>query len=209
MEKPPKLTPTPTPGLHAHGAILASLFARTTTQVGERIDCSLLDSQTATLVNIGSNYLTANQDSTRLGTAHASIVPYQLMPTKDSFIMIGAGNDKQFRKLCDIIGKSELANDDKFQTNHDRVLNRDVLVDILEKRFRQESTQIWLNKFEGSGIPYAPLNTVKQAFEHPQVLARDMVQEVVHPTAGRIKLIGKFSNRVLLISLVTKWFEPR
>jgi len=165
--------------------------------MGERIDCSLLDSQTATLVNIGSNYLIGNQDSARFGTAHASIVPYQLMPTKDSFIMIGAGNDKQFRKLCDIIDKSELVDDEKFQANQDRVRNRDMLVDILEKRFREESTQVWLNKFEGSGIPYAPLNDIKQTFEHPQVLARDMIQEVVHPTAGKIKLIGKFGSHCL------------
>ncbi|CAG8606806.1 10602_t:CDS:2 [Ambispora gerdemannii] len=179
-----------TTGLYAHGAIMASLFARTRTNKGEFIDCSLLDCQTASLVNIASNYLVSGQEAKRMGTAHPSIVPYQVITTKNGYLMIGAGNQRQFKILCTTLGVPELFDDLRFRTNTDRVHNRDELIAILEEKFRQEDTKYWLEVFADKGIPFAPINNIEQSFKHPQVVARKMIQKVEHPKAGIVQLTG-------------------
>src|SRR5256885_1393088 len=123
---------------------MAALLARTKTNRGDRIDCSLLDCQVASLANIGSNYLISGQEARRMGTAHPSIVPYQVVPTKNSYLMIGAGNQRQFKILCTAIRKEELLQDPRFKTNKDRVQHRSELIEILEKRFKEEDTEHWL-----------------------------------------------------------------
>ncbi|KAG2173972.1 hypothetical protein INT44_000086, partial [Umbelopsis vinacea] len=179
-----------TTGLYAHGAIMASIIRRATTGLGQHIDCSLLDCQVASLANIASNYLVGDQEAQRMGTSHPSIVPYQVMPTRNSFVMIGAGNDGQFAKLCKAIKREELLEDSRFRTNGERVKHRVELIQLLEDRLTQEDTEHWLEQLNGSGIPFAPINNIEQTFHHPQVLARDMVQEVEHPRAGKIKVVG-------------------
>ena len=119
---PPQVT-----GLYAHGAILADLVARQKTNRGQKVDISLIESQSAALANIAHNWLIGNQEASRWGTAHPSIVPYQRFPTKDSFIVVGAGNDRQFEKLCGVLGTS-WAKDEKFKSNDVRVENRVQLV---------------------------------------------------------------------------------
>lgn len=89
-------------GLYAHGAIMAALLQRMKTNQGQKIDCDLLSTQVATLINIGSNYLNTGKEGKRWGTAHESIVPYQGFPTKDSHIFVGAGNDKHFLELTKV-----------------------------------------------------------------------------------------------------------
>ncbi|CAG8474310.1 1400_t:CDS:10 [Ambispora leptoticha] len=177
-----------TTGLYAHSAIIASLFARTRTNKGEFIDCALLDCQTASLANIASNYLISGQEAKRMGTAHPSIVPYQVLTTKNGYLMIGAGNQRQFKILCMSIGMPELFDDARFRSNPDRVQNRDELIAILEERFRQESTEYWLKVLEDKEIPFAPINNIEQSFKHPQVIAREMIQKVEHPKAGVVQL---------------------
>lgn len=169
---------------------MASIIRRATTGLGQHIDCSLLDCQVASLANIASNYLVGNQEAQRMGTSHPSIVPYQVMPTKNSFVMIGAGNDGQFAKLCKSIDREELLQDPRFKTNGDRVKHRKELIQLLEDRLTQEDTEHWLDQLNGSGIPFAPINNIEQTFHHPQVLARDMVQVVEHPRAGQVKMVG-------------------
>ncbi|RUS32133.1 hypothetical protein BC938DRAFT_476215 [Jimgerdemannia flammicorona] len=177
-------------GLYAHGAIMASLLHRHATNRGQKVDCSLFESQVASLVNIGSNYLIGGQEATRMGTSHPSIVPYQVMPSSNSHMMIGAGNDRQFRILCHRIGLEHLPEDARFKTNTDRVQHRDELIALLENRLKEHTTEHWLGVLEDAGIPFAPINNLEQTFKHPQVLARRMVQEVEHPKAGKIKLTG-------------------
>ncbi|KAF9432115.1 hypothetical protein BGZ76_011249 [Entomortierella beljakovae] len=179
-----------TTGLYAHGAIMAAILARYRTGRGQHIDCSLLDAQVVTLANIGSSYLIAGQEAKRMGTSHPSIVPYQVMPTKDSHIMIGAGNDGQFKTLCSVLGLEELCDMPAFKTNKDRVKNRKELLGILTERLGTKDNKAWLEALEGRGIPFAPINNIGQTFEHPQVVAREMIQEVEHPKAGKIKLTG-------------------
>ncbi|KAF9389781.1 hypothetical protein CPC16_005569 [Podila verticillata] len=179
-----------TTGLYAHGGILAALFARFRTGRGQHVDCSLLESQVATLANIGSSYLIAGQEAKRMGTAHPSIVPYQVLETRDSHIMIGAGNDGQFRTLCKVMQLDSLSDNPLYKTNRDRVTNRDTLIRILTNRLKSENNKFWLKALEGRGVPFAPINNIEGTFKHPQVLARGMVHEIEHPKAGKIKLCG-------------------
>lgn len=179
-----------TTGLYAHGAIMAALLARHRTGRGQHIDCSLLDAQIVTLANIASSYLIAGQEAKRMGTSHPSIVPYQVLPSRDSHIMIGAGNDGQFKILCSVLELNELTESPNFKTNKDRVRNRKELIAILTERLKTRDNAYWLAQLEGRGIPFAPINNIAQTFQHPQVIARDMVQEIDHPKAGKIKLTG-------------------
>ncbi|KAF9182021.1 hypothetical protein BGZ50_005191 [Haplosporangium sp. Z 11] len=179
-----------TTGLYAHGAIMAAIIARYRTGRGQHIDCSLLDSQVVTLANIGSSYLIAGQEAKRMGTSHPSIVPYQVLPSKDSHIMIGAGNDGQFKILCSVLGLEELCENPAYKSNTDRVRNRKELIRILTERLKTKNNDEWLKALEGRGIPFAPINNIAQTFAHPQVIARDMIQEIEHPKAGKIKLAG-------------------
>ncbi|KAG0244712.1 hypothetical protein BGX31_008601 [Mortierella sp. GBA43] len=179
-----------TTGLYAYGAIMAAIIARGRTGRGQHIDCSLLDSQVVTLANIASSYLVSGQEAKRWGTSHPSIVPYQVLPSKDSHIMIGAGNDGQFKILCNVLGLDHLCEDPDYKANKDRVRNRKALIGILTERLQTKDNEVWLKALEGRGIPFAPINNIAQTFAHPQVVARDMIQEIEHPKAGKIKLAG-------------------
>ncbi|ETW82040.1 hypothetical protein HETIRDRAFT_427231 [Heterobasidion irregulare TC 32-1] len=181
-------------GLYAHGAIMAALLSRQQTGRGVWIDCSLFDSQVAGLANIASNYLVAGQEAGRHGTSHPSIVPYQVFSCKDGYIMIGAGNDRQFGKLADrVFNQPELSTDPRFVNNAARVANRDALVAIITDNLMKETREHWLTKFIGLGvgrIPFGPINNIKQTFEHPQGKARNVVVEIEHPRAGKISLVA-------------------
>lgn len=186
-------------GLYAHGAIIAALFQRMKTGKGQKIDCNLLSTQVSLLVNIGSNYLNAGYEANRWGTAHESIVPYQSFKTKDGYITIGAASNKQFKILCEILNIQYLLTDSKFQTNKDRVKNRKILISELNNIFLKESTQQWINKFEGCEIPYGPVNEMKHVFADPQVIHNKMVIDMIHSAAGSIKMTGpavKYSDSI-------------
>ncbi|KAJ7322693.1 hypothetical protein JRQ81_018980, partial [Phrynocephalus forsythii] len=156
-------------GLYAYGAIMAALLQRQKTGKGMHLDCNLLSSQVACLTYIASNFLNCQIEARRWGTGHASIVPYQAFQTKDGYIVVGAGNDQQFATVCKILNMSEISNDPRFKNNQQRVLNRKELVGILSARFLEEETTKWLELFEGSGVPYGPINSMKQVFSDPQV----------------------------------------
>ncbi|EJU05507.1 CAIB/BAIF family enzyme [Dacryopinax primogenitus] len=178
-------------GLYAHGAILAALLSRQQTGKGVWIDCSLFDTQIAGLANIASNYLIANKEASRHGTQHPSIVPYQVFPCKDGFVMVGAGNDRQFKILAEqILERPELAEDERFITNGLRVQNRVVLCGLIADCLMEETRDYWLAKFDGLGVPFGPINNIQQTFEHPQAVARGITAEVEHPRAGNIKLVA-------------------
>ena len=167
---------------------MAALIAREQTGKGQRLDVSLIDCQVASLANIASNYLIGGKEAKRMGTQHSSIVPYQSFETKDAYLTVGAGNDSQFSKLCLAIERKDLICQ-KYKTNILRVKNRETLIPDLQKTFKQKTTQEWLEILEDSGLPFGPINNIKQTFDHPQVIARDMVQEVNHKL-GKIKVVG-------------------
>ncbi|KAI8993266.1 CoA-transferase family III domain-containing protein [Pilobolus umbonatus] len=193
-----------TTGLYTHSAILAALIQRGSTGRGQHIDCSLLESQVASLANIASNYLIGGQEAKRMGTSHPSIVPYQVLPTKDSFVMIGTGNDGQFVKLCTRMDLPHICNNPRYKTNADRVKHRKELIRILEDRLEEEDTSFWLEKLTGAGFPFAPINNIEQTFSHPQVIARGLIHEIEHERAGTIKMVGppvKYSDSQTSIRL--------
>ncbi|KAH8825024.1 CoA-transferase family III domain-containing protein [Flagelloscypha sp. PMI_526] len=178
-------------GLYAHGAIMASLLSRQQTGKGVWIDVNLFETQIAGLVNIASNYLIDGQEASRHGTAHPSIVPYQVFRTGNGFLMIGAGNDKQFRIFCEVVlEQPRLSEDPRFSNNTSRVKNRQELVKIIEDVLTTNETEFWVKRFDGLGIPHGPINNISQTFEHPQAKARGVVVEVDHPRCGPIKLVG-------------------
>ncbi|KAJ8080801.1 hypothetical protein PM082_017636 [Marasmius tenuissimus] len=178
-------------GLYTHGAIMAALISRQQTGKGVWIDANLFECQVAGLANIASNYLIAGKEATRHGTAHPSVVPYEVFPCKDGFIMIGAGNDKQFRTLCTkVLDVPSLPTDPKFITNAARVKNRDELIRIITDQFMKDDRDVWLERFKGTGVPHGPINNIQETFNHPQAIARKVAIEVDHPRAGKIKLVG-------------------
>ncbi|KAI4883432.1 hypothetical protein NFI96_008352, partial [Prochilodus magdalenae] len=239
-------------GLYTHGAVMAGLLQRQRTGRGLHIDCNLLSSQVACLTHIAANYLNAGKEARRWGTAHGSIVPYQIawlisaeqvhstlkgrwkpcrtfapgrrllyvnseaawdesdrgvvllrrsvripavlrskhvrgFKTKDGYLVVASGNDQQFLKVCKVLDLSDLGENPKYKTNTLRVQRRKELLQLLSERcqnlvvvgvaqritplpakFLDESTAEWLRRFEGTGVPCGPINTIQQVFSDPQ-----------------------------------------
>lgn len=179
-----------TAAMYAAISILAALNERGRSNQGQYIDISLLDAQVAWLANVGSNYLVSGDRPARYGNAHPNIVPYEPFPTSDGWLAVGVGNDRQWQRLCALAGWQDLASDQRFATNPQRVAERDVLVPILKERFRERVTEEWRTAILEAGIPCSPINAIDQVFADPQVLARKMLVEVPHPAAGMVKLAG-------------------
>jgi crotonobetainyl-CoA:carnitine CoA-transferase CaiB-like acyl-CoA transferase len=183
-------------GQNAVIAILAALQARTQTGKGQHLDISLFDSQLSMLANVASNYLVSGNLPKRYGNAHANIVPYQSFKASDGWFVIAVGNDKQFAKMCEVIGKVELVNDVRFATNSARVENRDELISLLKPVFVTKTVNEWLSLI-GDEFPCGAINNLEQAFSTPQVEEREMLVHMKHPTIGDLPLVGsplKFSN---------------
>jgi succinate---hydroxymethylglutarate CoA-transferase len=188
-----------TTGLFIHGAIVSALYARERTGKGQRVDTSLFESQIALLINVGMAWLNLGEEAERWGMQHPSVVPYDAFKTKDLYFVCGATNDKQFTTFCRLLGCEELVSDPRFKTNADRNENRKELAPILNEKFKAKTTDEWLAAFEGSGMPYAPINTMERVFAHPQAKAREMIKNVPFEATqtGGINLIGpavKFSD---------------
>ncbi|MBI3912895.1 MAG: CoA transferase [Chloroflexi bacterium] len=179
-----------TTGLFALNAILAALYEREKSGGGQFIDVALLDSQVAWLANVASSYLISGNAPQRYGNAHATIVPYQAFTTRDGSIVVAIGADRQWQKFCALIERDDLARDARFATNPARVENRTALIPALEKVFAARDSAAWLALLQAEGIPCGPINSIEQVFQDAQVLRREMLIEMPHPTAGKIKLVG-------------------
>ena len=173
-----------TAGLWAAISINAALRHREVTGHGQQLDISLLDTQVSMLSIQGSSYLISGEVPGLLGNAHPSIVPYQVFPTKDGNIIVAVGNDAQFVRYCEFAGVPELSNDERFETNQARVLNRDALAEILSDVMRQQSSDYWLEGLETIKITAGPINHIDQVFDDEQVQARGMQIQMEHPAAG-------------------------
>ena len=184
-------------GLFTHGAIMAALYARQSTGRGQHITASLFESQIALLTNVASAWLNLSLEGERWGCQHPTVVPYDAFKTKDLYFVCGALNDKQFRALCTILDLGGLADDPRFVTNAERVRNRDALFPIMNDAFAQKTTAEWLQAFDGTGMPYAPINTMQKVFDHPQTHACEMVREISSEitASGTLQLVGKFEQR--------------
>jgi succinate---hydroxymethylglutarate CoA-transferase len=181
-------------GLYMHGAIVSALYARERTGEGQKLDGSLFETQVALLTNVALSWLNLGIEAERWGTQHPSVVPYDAFKTKDLYFVCGATNDRQFAKLATILGRPDLPEDPDYATNPKRVTNRDRLYSILGDLFMQKTTDEWEQEFEGSGMPYAPINTMQKVFDHPQTKARDMIVPVPFEAAkkGFINILGVY-----------------
>ncbi|HEX5019651.1 MAG TPA: CoA transferase [Candidatus Binatia bacterium] len=183
-------------GLMLGKAITAALYAREKIGVGQRIDTSLLEAEVASLINVGSNYLVGGKVPTRWGNAHPNIVPYQNFKTADGYLVIGVASEVIWKRFCQAIGRAELIDDNRFADNSKRVANRVELIGLLGEIFLQRNNAAWFKLLTDAEVPCAPVQTIDQVFQAPQVLHRDMLMEVEHPTAGKIRMAGipvKFS----------------
>ena len=177
-------------GLYATIGILAALSHRDRTGLGQHIDLGLLDVQVACLANQAMNYLVAGSAPRRSGNAHPNLVPYQDFPTSDGYMIIAVGTDAQFVKLCAAMNLTQLADDPRFATNKQRVVNRGRLIEILSGASRAHPTAHWVAALESVGVPAGPINSLDAVFDDPQVRARDMRFELPHPIAGSVSLVA-------------------
>ncbi len=179
-----------TAGLFASNAILAALHHREKTGDGQYIDVALLDTQVAWLANVAHNYFATEETPKRYGNAHPNIVPYETFPTSDGYLALAVGSDGQFRKFCLAVDRQDLWDDERYRTNAGRVEHRKELVPVLQEHFRTRSTEIWIALLVDAGIPVSPINDIPTILNDPQIIERDMIQEVTHSTAGKIKVLG-------------------
>ena len=183
-------------GLMLGKAITAALFAREKIGVGQRIDTSLLEAEVASLINVGSNYLVGGKIPARWGNAHPNIVPYQNFKTSDGYLVIGVASEVIWKRFCQAIGRAWLIDDSRFADNSKRVENRAELIGLLAEIFLQRGNDSWFQLLTDAEVPCAPVQSIDQVFQAPQVLHRDMLMEVEHPTAGKVRMAGipvKFS----------------
>jgi formyl-CoA transferase len=176
-------------GIYACNAVLASLYARERTGAGQRIDISLLDCQVALMSYVASNYLVSGDPARRFGNAHPNIVPYQVFEAAEGYFAFAAGNDLQWENFCKAVDRQAWVADERFATNPARLENRSELVRLLNELFSTRSAEHWIQLCESIGLPAGPINTMDAVFSDPQVLARELVMEVPHPTEGSVPLL--------------------
>ncbi|MGD0642775.1 MAG: CaiB/BaiF CoA-transferase family protein [Roseiarcus sp.] len=161
-------------GVYAVAAIEAALIRRSITGLGGEIDMALLDTQVSVLANQALNFLVSGQSPRRLGNAHPNIVPYQVFEAADGPLIVAAGNDRQTRDVCRILGLEALEADPGYATNAERVRNRAPFVAALAAAAKAKPRAALLEALEAAGVPAGPINSVGQVFADPQVKARGM-----------------------------------
>ncbi len=173
-------------GLYAVIAIQAALSMRERTGRGQQIDMALLDTMTGVLANQAMNWFASGVSPTRVGNAHANIAPYAVFPCADGWFILAVGNDAQFRRFCDALGRDALRDDPRFATNAGRVAFREILTAGIEAATRTIPRDALLAKLEAVGVPAGPINDVAQAFADPQVVARGMAIAGARPDGSTI-----------------------
>jgi crotonobetainyl-CoA:carnitine CoA-transferase CaiB-like acyl-CoA transferase len=168
-------------GMYAATAIMAALQARSESGRGQSIEVPLYDSQVAWLANQAMNYLVGGTVPGRLGTAHPNIVPYQAFATGDGYIMVAVGNDRQFADCMRCCGMAGVAEDPRFQRNEDRLANRAELIALMGTALKRESSDYWLRKLTGAGIPCSPINDVGKVFSSAYAQECELVRTLRHP----------------------------
>jgi CoA:oxalate CoA-transferase len=179
-----------TAGLFTAIGINAALYDRQKTGKGTFIDVSMLDCQIAILENAIARYLAKNEIPEPMGSRHPSITPFEAFKTKDSYIIIAAGNDKLFKNLCNVLQIQEISTDERFSTNSLRSENVDQLKKIIEEKLSLKTTDLWIKEMEQLKIPCGPIFNIKQAVENPQVQERNMIISSFHKKIGEFKSAG-------------------
>jgi len=170
--------------------VLAALHHRERTGRGCEIDVSMFDCMLSLLTYDATVYLNTGREPTRLGSAHAFMVPWQAFATQDGHIAVAVREEKFWERLCDAVGLSQLKKDPRFTTNAARLQHRWELEALLQEQLSRRTTAEWMELFEQADIPAAPVNTVAEALNSPHARARGILKEYDHPVLGLIRYVG-------------------
>lgn len=176
-------------GMYATSAVLAALFQRQTSGVGQHLDIALLDVAVALNANQGANYLFSGRNPPRSGNAHPNCAPYEVFRCADGHLILAVGNDAQFARFCEVAGLGELPADPRYRTNSARIANLPALRALLAQVFATRSRRQWTDAFDAAGVPWGPIHSIEEVFAHPQVRHRGLLQHAEHPTLGRIPMV--------------------
>jgi crotonobetainyl-CoA:carnitine CoA-transferase CaiB-like acyl-CoA transferase len=176
-------------GMYVAVAVLAAWARRERTGEGEYIDIGMLDVGVATLANQAMNHLITGRTPKRAGNKHPNIQPQDVFRTSDGFVALVVGNDAQFEKFCEVIERPELAADERFVTNAARVRNLPALSGIITEVLTRRDSSTWVRLCEEAGVPCGPINTIPNVFADRQVVHREMLREIPHPTAGSVPMV--------------------
>ena len=177
-------------GMWAVIGILAALRERDRSGQGQWVDISLLDGSVSWLTYVAAGYFATGTRPPRYGSAHPTIAPYQGFATKDGDLMLAVGNDAIWRRFAPVAGLDELVDDPRFATNPQRVSHRDELLPLVAEAMASRTSAQWMERLDAAGVPVGPIQTVDEVMTDPQVLARGMVGEVEHPTAGTLRTVN-------------------
>jgi formyl-CoA transferase len=183
--------------MHGLSGVLAGLIERGRTGKGVYVELSLMETALGFMSYMAQNYWRTGKDPERMGTAHSSMAPYQIFQAADGPLMIGAGNDAQWKRFCAIAGLEEWVDHPDFLTNALRVQNRQKTVDLVQKRIFTKTIAQWIELLRQAAIPCSPIHTLSQALAHPQVAARGLIVHSEHPMLGALQNIGlpiRFQN---------------
>ena len=177
-------------GLFTAIGIGGALYRRAISGAGMKVDVSMLDCQVAILENALARYFASGEVPGPLGARHPSITPFQSYATADGHMVVAAGNDALFARLCAALDRPALADDPRFADNAARNANVDALQTALEARLKTRPTAHWLSVLEGAGVPCAPINTVEDVVADRHLAARNMIVEAADAVAGRVRMAG-------------------
>ncbi len=177
-------------GMYAATAVLAALAERERSGRGQHVELALLDVQVAALANQAESFLVTGRAPRRLGNAHPSIVPYQAFRTSDGHLVVAVGNDAQFARLADAVGRPALATDARFATNAARVDHRDALVALLADALAARPTEAWVRALDAADVPAGPINDLAQVFADPQVRHRGLRVELARPDGDPVPVVA-------------------
>jgi crotonobetainyl-CoA:carnitine CoA-transferase CaiB-like acyl-CoA transferase len=177
-------------GLYACNGICLALLARHKTGKGQHVDVGLLDGMVSTLTYHALIYLTTGRSPKRAGTRHPSIVPYESFEAKDGFVNIAVTNQKQWENFCQVCGFPEIAQDSRFAEMKARLVNYGELRPMIERVISKMTRAEVFAAMSEVGIPAGPINSVGEIMEDPHIHAREMVQQLIHPDYGPLKVLG-------------------
>ncbi|MCD0503406.1 CaiB/BaiF CoA transferase family protein [Bordetella petrii] len=170
--------------------VLAAVIERQRTGQGVYVELALLDTALGFMSYMAQTYWHTGRDPQRMGTAHPSMCPYQAFQAKDGPLMLGAGNDAQWRRFCQAAGMEQYADDPDFATNAQRLANLDRTVQLVQEKIATRTVQEWVTLLSRIKVSCSPIHTLGQALGHPQVQARGLIQQTQHPVVGTLKQVG-------------------
>jgi crotonobetainyl-CoA:carnitine CoA-transferase CaiB-like acyl-CoA transferase len=194
-------------GMNCHAAILAALLQRSVSGKGQKVETSLLEGEVAFLVNAALEYLLTGNNPRKWGSEHAQLVPYKAFQTADGWAVIGAGYQNVWEAFLGVLGRRDLIDDPRFRELADRVTNRDALYAILDPELRKHQTAPLLARLDAAKVPCAPVNDMRQVFEHAQVLHRGMLRPVQHPSYGELPQLGP-AAKYSAFAVEADWTAP-